>query len=133
MREGGGSSFIGSSIGSSGGGNTRGSGGAQIYFTPQYPMSQDTGSSSRYDQQFPPFEEDSPAGNDHMQSDSQYSPMDHTHQPSRRDHDDHPTASMPSARLESDALKAQLVQALASVTQLTQQNAMLIEQMNILQ
>ena len=40
---------------------------------------------------------------------------------------------MPSARSENDALKAQLVQALASVTQLTQQNAMLIEQMNILQ
>ena len=46
------------------------------------------------------------------QSDSQYSPMNHTHQPSRRDHDDHPTASMPSARSERDELKAQLVQAL---------------------
>ena len=40
---------------------------------------------------------------------------------------------MPLTRSENDALKAQLVQALASVTQLTQQNAMLIEQMNILQ
>ena len=30
---------------------------------------------------------------------------------------------MPSARLESDELKAQLVQALASVTQLTQRDA----------
>ena len=96
-------------------------------------MSQDTGSISRYDQRFPPFEGDSPAGNDHMQSDSQYSPMDHTHQPSIRDHDDHPTASMPSTRSENVALKAQLVQALASVTHFTQQNAMLIEQMNILQ
>ena len=129
----GGSSFSGASLGCSGGGTIRGSGGAQTYSTSQYQTPRDTGSNSRYDQKFPPFRGGSSAGNDHMHSDPPFTPMDYTSQQSRGDQDDNPTPSTSTARLERDELRAQLAQALASVNQLTRQNALLLNQINTLQ
>jgi hypothetical protein len=56
--------------------------------------------------------------------------MDHTVQQSRGAQDDRPASSTITTQLEMDELRAQLAQALLSVTQLTQQNDLLLSQMN---